>query len=185
MLFIIMENRRSFLRNAIVACCGVVIVPTAAFGESRTVSNSQCGRLFESAHTLDLRTMNATNKHLVVKGKVYDKAGLLPQSGATIEVLNPSINSSLKNRRAQVTSNENGEYEFLLDMPIKERGKSARIEFHISNKTDAYASEVIITSCDAHILDTHWERNRQLGDKLFPVKESDDNHTRILLNLSV
>ena len=178
-----MENRRSFLRNAIVACCGVVIVPTAAFGESRTVSNSQCGRLFESAHTLDLRTMNATNKHLVVKGKVYDKAGLLPQSGATIEVLNPSTNSLLKNRRTQVASNEHGEYEFLLDMP--EQGKAARINFHISNKTNAYASEVIITNCDAHILDTHWERNRQLGDKLFPVKESDANHSRIVLNLSV
>lgn len=180
-----MKNRRSFLRRIAIASSGAILIPGVAFSKSRTVTTSKNIALIKSSNKVDLRTFGSTNKYIVVKGKVYDKSGLALLPGATVEVFKPSSGLLKPMRSSKVTANEKGEYQFLMDYPEKEVGKSPRIHLKVANGNNAYSTELIVTNFDAHISDKHWELNNQLGDKLFPQKVTFANHAEVLFNLSV
>ncbi len=178
-----MNNRRNFLGNATKLFTGLLLVP-GVFISNSTAADTRWNSL-QTAHKADLRSSGILGKHIVVKGNIYDKAGVITQPGVTIEVQNSSSTLLQSKKGTMVTSDENGEFELLLDMPERKQGRAPRVKFHISNGINAYSSEVIVTKNDAQISDKHWERNHQLGDKLFPVKEDFSNHTVIFINLSI
>lgn len=180
-----MNNRRYFIRKAAITSIGAIIIPSVIISKSKAEALNVKKPFPEMLHKADLRTLDSGSNYIIVKGKVYDKLGLVPQPGATIKVLNSSNNLFQSSRNSQITTNENGEYEFLLDILEKDKDKAPRMKFYISNEANAYSSELIVTNFDAHISDKHWELNQQLGKKLFPVKEVFASHSVLTFNLSI
>ncbi len=180
-----MNNRRSFLRSAAIASTGALLIPGVFANKSQAHTISENKGLFKTAHQVDLRTSGLTNKHITVKGMIYDRSGLVARSYATIEILLPSTSLFQSSKSRKITTNEKGEYMFILDFPERVPGKSPRVKFNVSYEQNAYSTELIVNDFGAYITGQHWELNQQLNDKLFPKKETFSNHSEVTFNLSV
>ena len=86
---------------------------------------------------------------------------MLPLPNTLLEVWHLSPNSTKFKHKAQLKTNENGEYQFITDFPNKEVGKMPRIYFKISTNNDSYFTEVSITDFGAYVSDIHWTRNNK------------------------
>lgn len=177
------KSRRLFLRKAGISAAGALLLPSVIVKSSKAEMVYENNSLNLVGNKLDLST--SAGKSILVKGKIYNKTGLIPISGAAIEVLSPSRDVFNSTKPARVLTNENGEYEFLLDSPTKVSGKAPRINFTVSNDKRSYSTVLIVGNFDAYITDKHWEQNHQLGNKLFPVKENHSKHSVVSFNLSI
>ncbi|MBT8262233.1 MAG: hypothetical protein KJO05_05390 [Bacteroidia bacterium] len=174
-------SRRLFLRKTAMATTGL------AFISSNVVSAFTSEIPYEgynpySEEKTDLRT-TIFDKHVRVKGILYDKTGTFPMQGVTIEVWHMSPNSKKYRHRAKFKTNHNGEYSFITDFPNKEIASTARIYFKVNSDDDPYFTELAVGENCANITSKHWEENQQLGEKLFPTSEKFLNTTTINFNL--
>jgi hypothetical protein len=181
-----MNRRRVFLKNVAIAMAGTILAPSILAGQ--VVDNKAIPGVDTKGlgHILDLRTGLKRN-FVSFKGIVYNKSDLSsrPQAGVTIVILNQPSGLFKTNCMSKIKTNEKGEYHFLLDYPEREKGKMPRLKFDITNGENAYSSEVLLNDFSANISGSHWELNKQLGDKLFPSREKINNGVEVSLNLSV
>ncbi|QQX77469.1 MULTISPECIES: hypothetical protein [Aequorivita] len=177
-------SRRLFMRNSAFAITGLaVLTPTLT---SALTSESPYSGYNPYAETkTDLRSGVFNSNSIVVKGTLYDKNGTTPLKNATLEVWHLSPNSLKYRHRAKLKTDNQGKYEFITDFPHKEEGKSARIYFKVSSSENISFTELALTEQGAHITGEHWTKNKNLGEKLFPLKETFLGETTIHFNFSV
>lgn len=175
-------SRRLFIRNSTLATLGISLFSPTIFANTLINDTSLSVNLDKST---DLRVSSLFGKHVTVKGKIFDSKGVTPISNAIIEVWHLSPNSKNKKYNTKIETNELGEYSFITDFPNKEKGKSPRIYFKVSNGTKEYATELVLTDFGADITGEHWEKNKQLGKKLYPIKEGSKNSSKITFNISI
>ncbi|HNP69393.1 MAG TPA: hypothetical protein PKH16_15910 [Aequorivita sp.] len=177
-------SRRLFMRNSAFAITGLaVLTPTIT---SAFTSESPYSGYNPYAETkTDLRSGVFSSNSVAIKGTLYDKNGITPLKNATVEVWHLSPNSSKYRHRAKLKTDDEGNYQFITDFPNKEKGKSARIYFKVSSSENISFTELALTEQGAHITSEHWEKNRNLGEKLFPQKETFLGETTIHFNFSV
>ena len=133
----------------------------------------------------DLRKNGLLSKSVTVKGRIYDSSGTLPLSNVTLEVWHLSPNSDKFRHRAKLRTNEWGEYAFITDYPNRETGRIPRIYFKVLKEQHSYFTELSFNDYGAYISGEHWEQNNQLGDQLFPEKETFLDHSDITFNISL
>ncbi|SRX52440.1 hypothetical protein [Aequorivita sp. CIP111184] len=178
-------SRRLFMRNSAFAITGLAVL-TPTLTSAFTTSESPFLGYNPYAETKsDLRKDFFNGNPVVVNGIIYEIDGVTPLRNATVEVWHLSPNSCKYRHRAKLQTDENGKYEFITDFPNKEEGKSARIYFKVSNSESTYFTELALTENGAHITSDHWAKNRNLGEKLFPRKETFLGEATINFNLSV
>ncbi|WGF93377.1 hypothetical protein [Aequorivita marisscotiae] len=178
-------SRRHFMRNSAIALTGLaVLTPTVASAFTPSESPFDGYNPYSEAKK-DLRTSIFNSNTVAVNGTIYKKDGVTPLSNALVEVWHLSPNSSKYRHRAKLKTDQEGRYEFVTDFPNKEKGKSSRIYFKVSNSGSSVFSELLLNANNAHITGEHWENNNQLGDKLFPKHSSSLFKTTIQFNLSI
>jgi len=133
----------------------------------------------------DLRSAISSGTTLKVFGTVYGTDGLQVLPNARIEVWHLSPGSNKYDHKGAFSSNANGEYSFRTDMPNRKEGKMPRIFFKISNEGRVVFTELLLNSHDAFITHKHWENNRALNKRLFPVYKKKTWETEIQFNVSV
>lgn len=181
-----LPSRRLFLRNTVIATTGIALISSTTFANTFINTESPFDGYNPYAEkTNDLRTSSIFGKHITIKGKIYDKTGTLTRSNVIVEVWHLSPNSTKYKHHAKLTTNSNGEYNFVTDFPNKEEGKMPRIYFKISNDTTSYFTELLVNDFGAHITDRHWKNNNQLNEKMFPIKNGTLNSSKIQFNISI
>ena len=179
-------SRRLFLRNSAIATTGIALFSSTTFANTFTSDDSPFeGYNPYAEEKTDLRTSSLFEKHLQVKGEIFDITGNFPLSNATVEVWHLSPNSTKFKHRAKLKTNSFGEYSFITDFPRKESGKMSRIYFKVSNGNNVCFTELLVNDFGAHITSKHWESNNQLGKKLFPLKNGTPNSSEIQFNISI
>ncbi|MEH6764396.1 MAG: hypothetical protein V7655_07845 [Aequorivita antarctica] len=178
-------SRRLFMRNSAFAITGLAVLTPVLTNAFTTSESPYLGYNPYAETKSDLRTGIFNTNSVAVKGTIYEKDGITPVKNAIVEVWHLSPNSSKYRHRAKLQTNEEGKYEFITDFPNKEEGKSARIFFKVSNSEDSTFTELILNSSGAHITGVHWEKNQQLGNKLFPKKEDFLNQSTVQFNISI
>ncbi len=133
----------------------------------------------------DLRTSTLFGKHLSVSGKVYDPSGNIPQSNVLVEIWHLSPNSKKYRHRTKIRTDENGDYNFITDYPNNEEAKLPKVFFKLSSNNDSYFTELILTDTGANITGEHFARNKNLGKKLLPQKETILNQSKVKLNFTL
>ena len=179
-------SRRLFLENTSKFSTGIVLLSSTSVLNALTNNESP----FEGYNPYadkktDLRTSGIFDEHVTVKGKIYDELGSYTIPNASIEVWHLSPNSNKYRHMAKLKTNELGEYQFITDFPNREPGKMSRIYYKISNKERSYFTEISMNQFGAYISGEHWAKNKRLGEKLFPEKDTFLNHTTITFNLSI
>lgn len=179
-------SRRLFLRNTAIATTGMALLSSSSVLHAMTNEESPFkGYNPYAEEKTDLRSSSLFGKHITVKGKIFDKSGKLPLANTKVEVWHLSPNSKKYRHRAILTTNSSGEYQFITDFPNREYGSSPKIFYKVSNKEATYFTELFVNDYGANISGKHWEKNNQLGEKLFPIKETFLNQTTFTFNLSI
>lgn len=179
-------SRRLFLRKSAIATTGVAIFSSTTFANTFTSDDSPFeGYNPYAEETTDLRKSSIFGKHITVKGKIYDKTGTFTLPSTTIEVWHLSPNSNKYKHHAKLTTNNNGEYNFVTDFPNRGNGKMPRIYFKVSNSSTTYFTELLVNDFGAHITGKHWEENNKLGKKLLPIKEDYSNISKVTFNILI
>ena len=176
-------SRRLFLQKSALATTGVALL-SSGIANAFSSENPYHGYNPYSEEKTDLRT-TIFEKHVRIKGTVYDKTGTTPLPNATIEVWHLSPNSTKYRHRGKLKTNDTGEYNFITDFPNKAETLTARIYFKINYKGDSYFTELAVGESCVNITSKHWEENQQLEDKLFPTSEQFLNTTTINFNVSI
>lgn len=179
------SSRRFFLRNAAIASTGIAFFSTSIIKDCTAEISP-----FRSDHSFlaeknDIRITGSGGKHITVRGIVYDRTGVFSKANVIIEIWHLSPGSSEFGHQAKLITNSAGEYSFITDHPARELGKVPRIYFKVTSDNGSYETELIIADFDVHISDKHWELNQQLGNKLFPQKQTLNNQSEVIFNLSV
>lgn len=179
-------SRRLFLRKSAMATTGAVFLSSTSVINALTLESSPFNGYNPYAEEkTDLRASSLFGDHVTVTGTIFDKTGISPVPNVLIEVWHLSPNSNKYGHKAKLRTNEKGEYQFITDFPNKEEGKMPRIYFKVSSKNDTYYTDLAINNFGAIISDKHWEKNNQLGEKLFPKKGSILGQTIITFNISI
>lgn len=179
-------SRRLFLRNSAIATTGIALFSSTTFANTFTSDDSPFeGYNPYAEEKTDLRTSSLFGKHLQIKGEIFDTTGTFPLSNATIEVWHLSPNSTKFKHRAKLKTNSFGEYSFVTDFPNREKSKIPRIYFKVSNGNNVCFTELFVNDFGASITGKHWEKNKQLGEKLFPLKTGALNASSIIFNISI
>ena len=175
--------RRLFIRNSTLATLGASLFSSTLIANNLINETSPFVNI--DKRTNDLRASTLFGKHVTVKGTIFDSKGVNPLSNGIVEVWH--LSPSLKNKKytTKIKTNEWGEYSFITDFPNKEKGKSPRIYFKVSNGNKEYSTELVLTDFGAYITGKHWEENNQLGKKLYPIKEGSKNSSKITFNISI
>jgi len=176
-------SRRLFLQKTAMATTGLALVSSHVVG-AITDESPYHGYNPYSEEKTDLRT-TIFDKHVRVKGIIYDKTGTVPLEGATVEVWHCSPNSSKFRHRAKFKTNHQGVYNFITDFPNRSEALTARIYFKISHNGDSYFTELAVGESSVNITSKHWEENQHLEDQLFPKSQKFLNTTTIKFNLSI
>jgi hypothetical protein len=179
-------SRRLFLGKTAVASAGIAFLSSNSVLHAFSASESPFeGYNPYAEEKTDLRTSGFEGNHVTVVGSVFDKTGNVAIPNASIEVWHLSPNSTKYRHMAKLKTNSSGQYRFITDFPNRESGKLSRIYFKISYKEESYFTEVALNQFGAYISDAHWEKNRQLGEKLFPEKDTFLNHSTVTFNMSI
>jgi protocatechuate 3,4-dioxygenase beta subunit len=176
-------TRRLFLQKTAMATTGLALVSSNVVSAFSSESPFEGYNPFSEEKT-DLRT-SLFEKHVRVKGVLYDKTGATPVSNATIEVWHLSPNSTKYRHRGKLKTNDAGEYNFITDFPNKVATATARIYFKINYRGQSYFTELAVGDKIANITSKHWEENQHLRDKLYPTSEQFLTTTTINFNLSI
>jgi len=179
-------SRRLFLRNTAIATTGVTLISSTTFANSLISNNSPFDGYNPYAEEIaDLRVSKLFGKHLQVKGTIFDSTGSFGLSNVTVEVWHLSPNSKKYRHRSKLTTNNLGEYNFITDFPYKEYGKPSSIYFKVSNSNKEYFTELLLNDFGANISGKHWSENKQLGNKLLPIKKGGLNDSNIVFNITL
>jgi hypothetical protein len=173
------STRRFFLRNTLMAAIGCSVLPSLAI-EANTKEE-----LISPASNSNLQLEGLTGKEIIVKGKIYNKTGLVTRSDASLEVWYLSPETKKYKYCKNIVLNDGGEFELATDFPAKELGKLPRLHFKVATKEKSYKTELLVNDFGAYISDKHWELNKQLGDNIFPVKTDFDSYSELQFNLSI
>ena len=176
-------SRRSFLQRSALATTGVALLSTGIAHAFDTESPYDGYNPYSEEKT-DLRT-TLFDKHLRVKGILYDKSSMKPLANATIEVWHLSPNSTKYRHRGRLKTDALGAYSFITDYPNNEVAKVPRLYFKVANKGSVVFTDLVLNETGAHVSDAHWQANQHLGDKLFPTSEKNMNTSIINFNLSI
>ncbi len=179
------SSRRLFLRNSAIATTGITLLSSSGLNAFTETQNPYKGYNPYAENSNDFRTSTLFGDHITVKGKIYNQSGTVPISDVKVEVWHLSPDSSKYRHRGKLTTNNEGEYQFITDFPNKEYGKSAKIFYKISTKNKTYFTDLSLTKNEVFVTSKHWEENHQLGDKLFPEKVEFLDQTTITFNISI
>lgn len=177
------SSRRLFLKNSVLATSGLTLFST-------TIVNALNNSPFDgynpyTEELTDLRNSSFLGKHIILKGIIYDELGVNPLPNTTIEIWHLSPDTNKYNHRGKMKTNKFGEYRFKTDFPNREGGKTPRIYFKITGSNEPYFTELMINNFGAHISGKHWEENKLLENKLFPVLKKTPNQFQIDFNISI
>ncbi len=178
-------SRRLFMRNSAFAITGLAVLTPTISSAFTASENPYMGYNPYAEAKNDLRAGIFNFSSVTIKGTIYERDGVTPLKNASLEVWHLSPNSSKYRHRAKLQTNEKGDYEFITDFPNREKGKSPRIYFKVSNSEGSNFTELILNNSGAYITGEHWKKNKQLGDKLFPKKEDFLNQSTVHFNISI
>lgn len=173
------------MRNSAIALTGLAVLTPAVTSAFTTSESPFDGYNPYAEAKNDLRTSIFNTNTISVKGTIYKKDGVTPLKDALVEVWHLSPNSSKYRHRTKLRTDDQGRYKFLTDFPNKEVGKCSRIYFKLSDAERTQFTELILTTTGGHISGEHWEKNKHLGDKLFPKQSDFLNQTTIQFNVSI
>ncbi len=176
-------SRRLFLQKSALATTGMALL-SSGIANAFTSENPYHGYNPYSEEKTDLRT-TIFEKHIRVKGIIYDTTGTIPLEGVTLEVWHLSPNSTKYRHRARLTTNEAGEYNFITDVPNREIGKVRKIYFKVTGDQKTLFTELVIHEHTCHITSQHWMEHQQLGEKLIPTAEQKGTTTVANFNISI
>ncbi len=178
-------SRRRFMRNSAFAMTGLaVFTPTI----SNALTFSECpfsGYNPYAERTNDLRRGIFGGRTLSIKGTIYETDGRTPVRNGSVEVWHLSPNSEKYRNRGKLQTDQNGQYQFITDFPNNEKGKQPRIYFKVSNFEKTTFTELVFNQSGPQITSAHWEKNHQLGEKLFPKQEGFSASSIIHFNISI
>lgn len=178
-------SRRTFLGNFTLATTGIALLSTTAAVSAFVVEDQTLMGYNAYANTNHDMRQSPLGKHIAVTGTVFKRDGVSILPNATIEVWHLSPNSDKYRHRAKLTSDENGHYKFITDVPNRCNGNMPCIHFKISNGESSYVSRLWMNDHSAYISSDHWERNQHLAEMLLPKKERGLLHDTIKFNFSV
>jgi len=176
-------SRRLFLQKSAMATTGLALL-SSGVANAFTSEIPYHGYNPYSEEKTDLRT-TIFEKHVRVKGTVYDKTGTTPLPNATVEVWHLSPDSSKYRHRTKLRTDHLGRYNFITDFPNRETAQVSRIFFKLSHEGDSLFTELAVDQTGACVTSKHWEENQHLGEKLQPTSESFLQTTTINFNLSI
>ncbi len=178
-------SRRAFLGNLALATSGITLLSASSITNALTLEDqSLIGYNPYASTNADMR-QTLLGKHISVSGKVFNKDGSGVVPNATIEVWHLSPNSEKYRHRAKLTSDANGNYTFITDVPNRSKGNMPCIHFKISSGESSYVSRLWMNEQSAFIHSDHWAINQHLGESLLPRKESGLLHDEIKFNFSI
>jgi len=175
--------RRAFLQRSLLATAGLGLLSTQTI-QAITASSPIEGYNPFAEEKTDLR-IHSFGKYVSIKGVIYDKTGKMPLKNALVEVWHLSPGSSKYNHRGKMFTNALGEYEFISDFPNKKPSVDNTIHFKVSQGGSKQFTSLVLGHKDAYITSDHWQRNNQLGTKLFPTSATFLNKTTIQFNISI
>ncbi|MCB0457737.1 MAG: hypothetical protein R2776_03960 [Flavobacteriaceae bacterium] len=165
------SSRRKFIAKTALALTGTTLL-TSVKSFASLFNNGTAHYLLKGYQEIpelknDLRTA-VLGKTLKVSGTLFsNEATLQPCSNALIEVWHLSSTTG-DYQRGKLITDENGRFTFWADFPHKEKGFYPRFFFKATKEEKTELTELILDSHQAHISHTHWEKNKELGEKLFP-----------------
>jgi len=174
-------SRRLFLQKSAIATTGLALMSSTVANAFTDDSPFEGYNPYSDVKT-DLRT-TIFEKHVRVKGTVYDKTGTTPLPNALVEVWHLSPDSKKFRHRAKLRTDDQGRYNFITDFPSKDETKATKIYFKVSNQEKTQFTELFIDRQGANISSKHWQENQQLKDKLLPSTES--NFSALVVNFNV
>ncbi|MCG2417590.1 hypothetical protein K8089_01050 [Aequorivita sp. F47161] len=178
-------SRRLFMRNSAIAITGLaVLTPTVSSAFANSESPYEGYNPYAETKK-DLRTSIFNTNTITIKGTIYKKDGVTPLRDALVEVWHLSPNSSKYRHRTKLRTDSEGNYGFITDFPNKEKGKSSRIYFKLSDSEHSQFTELILTATGSHITGEHWEKNNHLRENLFPKQTRFMDTTTIQFNISI
>jgi len=180
------SSRRSFLLKSAVASTGLALLSSSqAFANLLTDQSPFKGYNQFSESSIDLRKGLLPTKGVQVKGRLYAKDGMTTVPDAKIEVWHLSPKTNKFTYKGHFFTNEEGHYSFYTDFPGKDEGKKPRIFFKASKNEVEIFTQLVLDPSGAYIMGDHWESNRQLGDKVFPVKSESSSLLKIQFNFTL
>jgi len=176
-------SRRLFLQKSAMATTGLALLSS---GVANAFSSEipYHGYNPYSEEKTDIRT-TIFEKHVRVKGTVYDKTGTTPLPNALVEVWHLSPNSSKYRHRTKLRTDNQGRYNFITDFPNRETAQVSRIYFKLSHNGNSNYTELAVDQTGASVTSKHWEENQHLGNKIHPSSENFLQTTTINFNVSI
>ncbi len=181
------SSRRSFIAKTTLAVMGTTLLTTStSFATLLKTSYPFEGYQPVLDYKNDMRTL-LSEKSLKVSGTLYTSVtDLQPCANALVEVWHLSPNSIEFNHKGKITTDENGKYTFYTDFPNRKEGYKPRIFFKATAEGKTVFTELIMDTHQAHISHAHWEQNKHLGNKLFPIympsKTEGEIHFNFIIN---
>lgn len=176
-------SRRLFLQKSAIVTTGLTLLSSNVVNAFSDESPFEGYNPYMEEKT-DLRT-TIFEKHVRVKGVVYESNGLVPIQDATIEVWHLSPGSKKFRHRGKLYTNSQGEYNFITDFPERKTAETTKIYFKLTHKGKSVFTEMGLDASGAYITSEHWQRNQHLGEKLFPTSNTLLNTQTINFNLSI
>lgn len=179
-------DRRRFLSKLSFAVIGTSLLSSQWFYAFVAKDQSPFAGYYPySKQKNDLRCAKYSGTTLKVSGTTFARNGLRTLSYVRIEVWHLSPDSKKYDHKGAFSSNASGEYTFITDMPNRIKGQLPRIFFKISHDGRVDFTELILNDHNAYISHTHWENNKALNEKLFPIYKNKLGETEIQFNVTV
>lgn len=181
------SSRRKFIAKTTLALAGTTLLTST--NSIAAFLNNDMGIPFPGYSEIpelknDLRSM-LIEKTLKVSGTLFTKETTLePCSNALIEVWHLSSNTG-DYQRGKLITDEDGNFTFWTDFPHKSKGLYPRIFFKATKDGKSETTELILDTHHAHISHTHWEKNKQLEDQLFPIHKPSTTEGAIEFNFII
>lgn len=164
------SSRRSFLLKSTLATTGLALLTSSQVVANLTTNQSPyLGYNPYSEASVDLRKGVLPMGGVKIQGQLFEKDGKTVIPNAKIEVWHLSPNSKKYRHNGHFFTDEEGNYSFLSDFPMKDSG-SPKIFFKATKDGVETFTQLVFLSNGANIMSDHWELNQQLGEKVLPKK---------------
>lgn len=162
------DSRRKFIGIFATSTLGLGIAPSALASEKKpSVENS----------FIDISS--GLKEKITIEGRVFDRISLAPLSSCELEITPAKGFSWFSASKAQLNTDDNGNYRLTLDVNKKER---SFLIFSVKHAGRSYATKLTLLSSGPHIDHEHWEKNQMLGADLLPKQ---DEQEVIQFNLTI
>lgn len=180
------SQRRSFLKNMVLAASGAALVSSSELFTSVLQDTAVYPGYnpFIELKT-DLRLSQNGDNFIRIKGVVYCKKTFKQLPEAKVEIWHLSPNSNRFRHHGKSFTNTDGSYTFLTDFPGRETGKFAKVYFKVTHNGTISFSELSLSATRAYINHKHYDENLILGNKMFPKRNTKNGLTEVQFNLTV